>query len=220
VMAENSAGLIRTNVYVDGFNLFYGCVKGTPCRWLNLAQFCQKLFPQNSITRIRYFTALVNSPPYDPAKQQRQQAYLRALRTIPHLSIHLGQFRTNQVVRDLVSPPLGGPRQARVLDPKEKGSDVALATHLLVDGFRGEYDAAVVVSNDSDLCLPIEKVRTELGLAVIVVSPTSLPGRRPSYELRQVATFFMTVREASLRACQFPETLWDEAGVFTKPAKW
>lgn len=89
-----------------------------------------------------------------------------------------------------------------------------------MDGFRGEYDVAVVISNDSDLCLPIEKVRTELGLTVIVVTPTLLEGRRPSYELRQVATFLMTFRRSSLEACQFPPMLTDAAGQFTKPGNW
>ncbi len=30
-----------TNVYVDGFNLYYGCLKGTPYRWLDLGALCQ-----------------------------------------------------------------------------------------------------------------------------------------------------------------------------------
>lgn len=210
----------RTNVYVDGFNLFYGCVKGTPHRWLDLARLSRKIFPSNDIRRIRYFTALVNAPLNDPQKQQRQLTYIRALETIPGLSVHLGQFSRHRVVRDLANPKPGGPRQVEVIDPKEKGSDVALATYLLVDGFQGDYDVAVVISNDSDLCLPIEKVRTELGRTVVVVSPALFAGRRPSYQLRQVASFFMTIRHSSLAASHFPTTLTDTAGQIIKPAKW
>ena len=46
-----------------------------------------------------------------------------------------------------------------------------LATRLLVDGFTGAYDTAVVISNDSDLRAPIEAARDELGLRVGVVIP-------------------------------------------------
>jgi hypothetical protein len=48
--------LMLTNVYVDGFNLYYGCLKGTPYKWLDLGALCQVLLPPNKIQRIRYFT--------------------------------------------------------------------------------------------------------------------------------------------------------------------
>lgn len=56
---------MKTNVYVDGFNLYYGCVKGTPYRWLDLARLCRVLLPSHEIHRIRYFTALLRKRPHD-----------------------------------------------------------------------------------------------------------------------------------------------------------
>ena len=53
--------------------------------------------------------------------------------------------------------------------PEEKGSDVNLAAHLLVDGFTGKYEVAVVVSNDADLLEPVRLVRAVLGLPVGVI---------------------------------------------------
>ena len=44
---------------------------------------------------------------------------------------------------------------ATVRKREEKGSDVNVATHLLVDVLTGAIDAAIVISNDSDLALPI-----------------------------------------------------------------
>ena len=38
---------------------------------------------------------------------------------------------------------------------EEKGSDVNLASHLLLDGFQQTRDTVVVFSNDSDLRVPI-----------------------------------------------------------------
>jgi hypothetical protein len=81
---------MRANVYVDAFNLYYGCLRGTPYRWLDLAALCRRLLPNDEINRIRYFTALVSARSDDPQEPQRQLTYLRALRTIPNLSITPG----------------------------------------------------------------------------------------------------------------------------------
>ncbi len=51
---------MRMNVYVDAFNLYYGAVKDTPYRWLDLDALCRRLFPRDEINRIRYFTAIVS----------------------------------------------------------------------------------------------------------------------------------------------------------------
>jgi hypothetical protein len=114
----------------------------------------------------------------------------------------------------------GQPGTVRVRDPKEKGSDVNLATWLLVDGFRKDYEAAVVFSNDSDLCLPIAIVTQELKLPVHVVCPTTNSGRHPSRELQVVASSIRTIYRGSLIACQFPATMTDGKGTFTKPSDW
>jgi hypothetical protein len=50
------------------------------------------LLPKNTIQQIKYFTALVSARPNDPSQPQRQQLYLRALGTLPKVSVHLGHF--------------------------------------------------------------------------------------------------------------------------------
>jgi len=204
-----------TNVYVDAFNLYYGCLKDTPYKWLDLGTLCRLLLPGYTIKRIRYFTAIVESRPWDPGQQQRQQAYIRALQTIPHLTVHYGSFLTNAVRLPVARPQPGLPRTVEVLRTEEKGSDVNLATHLLVDGFRGDYDTAVVVSNDSDLKAPIDAVRRELGLAVGVAIP------RPRVRRSALpADFYRRVRQGVLAASQFPPTLRDGRGVIRRPQAW
>ena len=54
---------MRTNVYVDGFNLYYGAVKGTPYKWLDLRKCCELVFPRNEIHEIHYCTAIVKDAP-------------------------------------------------------------------------------------------------------------------------------------------------------------
>lgn len=52
----------RTAVYVDGFNLYYGSVKGTPYKWLDLGRLCSLLLPGDQIVYLKYFTAEIHSP--------------------------------------------------------------------------------------------------------------------------------------------------------------
>jgi hypothetical protein len=48
---------VATGIYIDGLNLYYGALRNSPYRWLDLERFCQVLLPQDQISTIRYFTA-------------------------------------------------------------------------------------------------------------------------------------------------------------------
>ena len=65
---------MRTSVYVDGFNLFYGALKGTDYKWLNLVELARRLVPEEyALERLRYFTARVSGqsdPGEEAAKTQ------------------------------------------------------------------------------------------------------------------------------------------------------
>ena len=77
-----------TNVYVDGFNLYYRALKDTPFRWLDLRKLAATLLPEDTIQTVYYFTARLDARPGNPTQPQRQQAYLRALATLPDFEIH------------------------------------------------------------------------------------------------------------------------------------
>ena len=105
-----------------------------------------------------------------------------------------------------------------VKNSEEKGSDVNLDTRLLVDGFSGSYEQAVVVSNDADFAADIRYVRDELGLRVVQVNPDL---RNPSPEpLVESAAYVKRLRRSHPRRSQFPDTLTDAVGTITKPAAW
>jgi uncharacterized LabA/DUF88 family protein len=209
---------MRTNVYVDGFNLYYGCLRNTPFKWLDLAALCRHVLPKLTIQHIRYFTAHVRAPANDPGKPQRQQTYIRALLTIPGLTVHFGTFLSHPAIMPLAHPTSGGPQIVEVIRTDEKGSDVNLASYLLVDGYEGDYDIAVVMSNDSDLATPIQLVRQKLGLKVGVVNPQM--SKHVSWALKNVADFYRDIHGSALAASQFPPTLRDAHGMITKPAGW
>jgi len=212
-----------TNVYIDAFNLYYGALKGTPYKWLNLTTLCQLLLPKNKVQKIKYFTALVGSRPDHPGSDVRQSTYLRALGTIPNISVIKGHYLSHPVwmptfdsYRSALSKG-GKIKFVQVLKTEEKGSDVNLATHMLHDGCKKEYEAAVIISNDSDLLEPVRIITQELNLPVGVINPGQ---PHPSQVLLKAATFFKTIRHGVLAASQFPAIMTDANGTFHKPSSW
>ncbi len=254
---------MRTWVYVDGFNLYYGAVKGTPFKWLNPVQLAKLALPRGHvIERVKYFTAHVSGAA-DPGAPRRQHAYLSALRTLPEIELHFGRFLAKTIWRPLTNFPVGGaqihsspvvslpagdhrvdggslnapaklpvktfgmPRRAGVPRPlagaliaevhamEEKGSDVNLAAHLLNDAWKGAFEAAAVVSNDTDLVEPIRMVAVERSKPVTVICP----GRWTMADgLKRVATHQRHIHRSMLAASQFPDPVPNTA--IRKPTGW
>lgn len=116
----------------------------------------------------------------------------------------------------LVMEPGQAQKYVQVLKTEEKGSDVNLATHLLNDAHLGKFDIAVVISNDSDLLAPIKIVREQLGKKVGVLNPH----QHPSRAIQPHIDFYKPIRSGVLQAAQFPLSLTDQHGTFTKPITW
>jgi hypothetical protein len=166
----------RTIVYIDGFNLYYRALKGTPHKWLDIEAMSRAALPHTCvIERVNYYTAHVSGR-LDAGAPRRQHSYLRAIATLPNVAIHYGNFLVTQKWAGLVQPPDfrpvttlppgATPHVAFVWKTEEKGSDVNLGVHLVRDGFRGAFDLAAVLTNDTDLVEPIRIVTQELGLPV------------------------------------------------------
>ena len=99
---------MRTSVYVVGFNLYYGAVKDTPFKWLNLVDLARLLVPGGHVVgRLKYFTARVSGVS-DRRAPARQQAYLNALGTLPEVQIYFGSFLAKTVWRPLTNLPVAG----------------------------------------------------------------------------------------------------------------
>jgi hypothetical protein len=77
---------------VDGFNLYYGAVKGTPYKWLDLQRYFTLLRQHDDIQAIQYFTAEIVGPGL-----VRQQAFLAALATKPLVEIIFGRFKRKKM---------------------------------------------------------------------------------------------------------------------------
>jgi uncharacterized LabA/DUF88 family protein len=109
--------------------------------------------------------------------------------------------------------------KAKVFTMEEKGSDVNLAVHLLNDAWAGRFDAAIVISNDTDLEEPIRMVAQERKLPVYLLTPST--NRGASEKLKNVATFQRHIRQSHLNGSQFPDPVIDVNGnSIAKPATW
>lgn len=207
---------MRVRVYIDGFNLYYRALKGTARKWLNpIALAASLLDPSDTIVLARYFTARISARGSDPDAPKRQQVYLSALSTLPEIRIHYGRFLSKTKTRPLVSDP---DRYVEVHDTEEKGSDVNLASFLLYDGCTDRYDAALVMSQDTDLIEPIRLVRSGLGKIVGVVW---LDGRQSSSRFSRASSFIRHATPARIEAAQFPEAVMGRNGhLLRKPEGW
>lgn len=206
---------MRTIVYVDAFNLYYGALKKTAYKWLDLLSLSRLLLPRHDIRSIKYFTAKVSARPGNPGQPLRQALYLRALGTI-RADVVLGRYLDHVVTMRMASPPPAGSPFVQVVKTEEKGSDVNIASHLLLDAARDRMDCAVLVTGDSDLTTPVRMAREEYGKTVGVLNPH----RHDCRTLHAAATFYKHIRPAALAASQFPDELADAHGTFRKPAEW
>jgi hypothetical protein len=102
---------------------------------------------------------------------------------------------------------------ADVIEQDEKGSDVNLASYLLVGAHVQEYDLAIIVSNDSDLATPITLVRSVFGRQVALLNPRP----KTATDLQNIADIYRTVRRGPLHASQLPPVLADANGTIHKP---
>jgi hypothetical protein len=105
----------------------------------------------------------------------------------------------------------------KVIKVEEKGSDVNLASHLLLDAFQNAYDVAAVLSNDSDLLEPIRIVTAVLGKPVGLLSPVT----NPNPGLCSVSSFIRRISLSDIAACQFPSPIsLSDGRLLHKPPTW
>jgi hypothetical protein len=209
-------------VYVDGFNLCY-MIRRTPNRWLDVVALAD-LLAGEPVAQVRYFTGRVKALD-DPTTPQRQQVYLRALGVLPRLSIHYGQFNSNQHTlpleenenRMLLRNGRRAGTRVHVLKREEKGSDVNLATNLLIDAYERQFTRAIVISNDTDLVEPIRHVNRVLGMPVRIATARARPAKR----LAQASAGHILINADHLGAAQLPWELQDRDGRSVhKPPRW
>jgi hypothetical protein len=233
------------NLYYGGRSLCGRSTSGW--KWLDMRQLARTLvltrrtWPAATLERIVYCTARIDART-NPAGHRDQDIYLKTL--VSHGSVDHIEYG-NYVARSKKAmladvDPRGRPSVAtsrwpimvrdnggvdvrdaqfmvQVLNMEEKGSDVNVASHLLIDIASGVVDAAVIVSNDSDLRFPVQHARTLVPVGT--VNPTSgyLAG-----DLRGTVSdgvgnhWWAQLKPGDFYAAQLPPTV----GPYARPAGW
>lgn len=206
----------RSIVYVDGFNLYYGAVRGTAYKWLDLARFFRLLRPNEDLRRVRYFTALVDGP-----RRANQEMYLRALSTTPLVEVILGKFKPKRIKCQMPGCTHQGGRF--FVTYEEKRTDVNIAVRMLDDAYQDHCDRLILVSGDSDLVPAVATVRERFPQKkVTVYVPAKNPTRGAAVELRTAANVDRALPLNLLEKAQFSAVLADTGGgsEIRKPAAW
>ncbi len=206
---------LRTIVYIDGFNFYYGQLKDSPYKWLNLSKLFKTILgKENELIKIKYFTARVQPTERDPQVNTRQDTYFRALEAYcPEVEIHFGHFLRHRVFAENANPP---PNKIEIFKTEEKGSDVNLALHVLNDAWANTYDCAIIVSNDSDLATALLMIK-EQNKVIGLITPGS-PKRKPSWQLKKHANFFVPIRTWALELSLLPRLIPNTE--IRKPVSW
>ena len=216
---------LRVGAYVDGMNLYYGgrrlCGAGRPgWRWLDPAALVERLIGRHpewsargaALDRLVYCTALFAG---DTNRKGRrgQETYLAALGVDDRVEIEKGRFTTRRVRGDTEEDGVS----VTIMGPEEKGSDVNVASHLLIDIYTRRIDAAVLISNDSDLRLPVQHART-----CVPVGTVNPRGRDTAADLRGQSRdgvgghWWYRLDAGDFLSCQLPEIVGD----IRRPSGW
>jgi hypothetical protein len=216
-------------------------------RWLDLRALAAHLavrsasWPGAQVERVVYCTARIDGAS-NPSGHADQDIYLKALiaaGSVDHIEYGTYVARVKMAplaVKDEHGrPKLVGPswpvmiqdgRGSAVPDAvfmvsyanrEEKGSDVNVAAHLLLDVLAGSVDAALVISNDSDLRLPVQQARQHVPVGTINPSRNYLAGDlRGDPATGAGRHWWARLSAADLRNHQLPHP----AGPYDRPAGW
>jgi uncharacterized LabA/DUF88 family protein len=199
----------RVNVYIDGFNFYYG-LKSNRWRkfyWLDLVKFFSMFIrPNQELNNLYYFTAV----PTDPEKSDRQDLFLSANRLNPKFNMVLGKFLKKSVYR-------GG---NQFFSYEEKQTDVNIAVEMIRNVFLDRCDVSILVSADSDLLPAIRLIREISPLHKIFVY---FPPNRYSADLDQNsnATINLVRYEHRFKSSLLPDQIpLPNNYILIRPEKW
>jgi hypothetical protein len=208
----------RVFVYIDGLNLYNDLNRRLNGRgkWLDLEALADRVAGER-VEMIRYFTSWVAVLAGDEGPRNRQRIYRKAIEQLPRVEPVFGSMLKEKKWRLRVRRYPFLPRNVRVWNIKEKGSDVNLASYLLLDAFQNRFDVAYVVANDSDYFHPIRMVSRDLGRDVRIV----YPAESPAQDLLKVGVPTDRLRKTTILEAQLPDSVQtSKKGFVTRPPSW
>ncbi len=234
---------LRTRVYVDGYNFYYGCLKGTHHKWLDLYKLFQEhVLPSALVERdgqyvrsellpeaLQFFTAtIIERAAKSHDSVSSQERYHTALRKLHDGRIRIvkGYYSEVKVRVPLIdeTKPDVWPRDCELVPIwrlEEKQTDVNLALHAYHDAMTDQVDHVVIASNDTDLVPALRMIREHTPATVGLVIPTRDSERRPNGDLAKHAHWVRRhLTDAELAAAQLPRVVLGGKTPTVKPDSW
>jgi uncharacterized LabA/DUF88 family protein len=227
-------------VYVDGYNLYYGRLRNSAFKWLDVVALFDSVVARRDqkeqIVRLRLFTApaLASFATHGAASVNAQSAYHRAL-----LAKHPERFeivygkhsydRSGTLLPSFVEgQAYDRTVRLRVWKLEEKKTDVNLALRIYRDACKGLYDRIIRMSNDSDAEPVLQALRQDfphIMIGVVIPIPPPTPGepthRRISGSLSNQADWMMPhLTDEQLREAQLPDHIPTRKKPLRKPPHW
>jgi uncharacterized LabA/DUF88 family protein len=225
---------LKTIIYVDGYNLFYGCLKHSPDKWLDLKAllFDRILHTQNpgsELMSIKFFTADIKAKiaSNGQAAQLAQQSYHRALAQLypDHVHIIKGYYSLERARLQVYQQPPDKTKRVDVWRLEEKQTDVNMALEAYRDAAKGRAEQLVFVSNDTDLSPALAALREDFGGSVhigVIIPVRSSSNHRPgNQQLTQHADWTRKrITDEELASCQLPDKIPTRKKPIIKPEYW
>lgn len=239
-MSSIEKNQIKTAVYIDGYNLYYGRLRGTSFKWLDVVQLFQSLLlardQSERLEKVNLFTAhaLANFSTNGKASVEAQSAYHRALLTKyrDRLEIIYGTHsydKSGALLPEFVlNQAYDRTKRVRVWKIEEKKTDVNLALSMYRDASRGLYDRIILVSNDSDAEPALAAIRQDfphimIGVVMPIHPPKSgsTPDRRASGSLKNISDWSLPyLLDEQLLQAQLPIKVPTNKKAILKPSHW
>lgn len=216
---------LKTIVYIDGYNLYYGVLRRTPFKWLDVVKlFSEHLLDSSAseVVEVRYYTAPILGVMCDDAESPaRQRSYLQALSKLhgERLQIVQGKLQASQPKKRPVEP-IEGYELVKIHDFEEKKTDVSIAVDMLADVWTGRCEQIVLCTNDTDQEPALAKIKqhhphVKIGLVAPVPSHDS---RYISKSLVSYSDWHKLIAPIHLAKSQLPEKIPHTS--IKKPKAW
>lgn len=230
---------VKTAVYIDGYNLYYGRLRNSGFKWLDVVLLAEDILnnqdPVTSVESVKYFTApaLARFSSHGQDSVIAQEHYHRALLARnSKLQIIYGTHSFDDGGTLLPECVKGRPydksRRVRVWNLEEKKTDVNLAIEMYRDALSGKFDQLVLISNDSDAEPVLKAIRQDRpGIAIGVVTPI-VPRPEDGKGYRSVSTSLSNyadwtrrhVLDEELARAQLPGRVGTKKKPVDKPGHW